>query len=60
VTIFGSYIVGFGTGASFPWPSPSSVKFVLAIIGTLTYKIGKKLKKTRENPEEEADRLGLI
>jgi len=60
MTLLLAIAVGFGTGASFPWPSPSSVKFVLAIIGTLTYKIGKKLKKTRENPEEEADRLGLI
>jgi hypothetical protein len=51
--------VGMGTGASFPWPSPASAKFVAAIIGTLAIKLGKRLKKTRKDPEEEAEELRL-
>jgi hypothetical protein len=52
--------IGMSTGASFPWPSPASVKFAGAIIGTLAVKLGKRLKKTRENPEDEAQRLKLV
>jgi hypothetical protein len=51
--------VGMSTGASFPWPSPASIKFIGAIIGTLSMKVGKRLKKTRQDPEEEAKKLKL-
>lgn len=59
MTLLLAIAVGMSTGASFPWPSPASVKFIGAIIGTLAIKLGKRLKKTRENPEEQAEKLGL-
>jgi len=37
---------GMVTGASFPWPGPSTGLFIGAILGTLAYKVlGKRLKK---------------
>jgi len=59
MTLLLAIAIGMSTGASFPWPSPASIKFISAIIGTLAIKLGKRLKKTRENPEDEAERLRL-
>jgi len=37
------------TGLSFPWPGPNSVKFVVAVLGTIAYKTGKRMRSSNDN-----------
>jgi len=45
--------LGFATGVTLPWPGPGTIKFIMAILGTLSYKLGIRMKKQQMPPEEE-------
>jgi hypothetical protein len=51
-------VVGAGIGLSFPWPGPTSIQFVLAIISTLSKKVGVLVKRlSPEKIDEQAQSL---
>lgn len=53
-------IAGVALRLSFPWPGPTSVRFVVSLIKTLSDRVRARLRPAKMPVEQEAEALGLV
>jgi hypothetical protein len=58
VTLLLLFLTG-SVGIGFGWPGAKSIHFAISVIVTLAKKLGKKMMKTKEPAEQQAEDLGL-
>lgn len=46
-------------GFSFPWPAATAVGFVVGAVRILAKKVGQRLQRAKQPPEQEAEALGI-
>jgi len=52
-------VAGAALRLSFPWPGPTSIRFIVSVIRTLANKVRARLKPATVPVEEEAQELGI-